>query len=226
MLSSIIDFFYPRICPGCKKSLVKGEGCICSNCLYGLPRTHFWHNSENVVAQIFWGRVYIENAASFLFFQKGGRLQEIIHSLKYNKQEQIGIELGKLFGKELLQTAFAETHVIIPVPLHISRQRKRGYNQSEKIGLGISEVTGIPMEADAMVRLYSNESQTHKSRFNRWENVQYLFKVANPSKLIGKHVLLVDDVLTTGATIEACASELLKIQDTRVSVVALAYAMK
>jgi ComF family protein len=226
VISSIIDFFYPRICPGCKIALVKGENCICSKCLFQLPRTNFLADKENVVAKIFWGRIYIENAASFLYFQKGGRLQEILHHLKYRKLGQIGVELGQLFGKELIQSHFAEANVIVPVPLHPSRLRKRGYNQSEKIGQGISETMGIPMITNAIKRVQKNESQTHKSRYDRWENVEQIFKISDTFTLTGKHVLLVDDVITTGATIEACAHEILKTPNCKVSIVTIAYAMK
>jgi ComF family protein len=226
VINSIIDFFYPRICPGCTTALLKGEISICTNCLYQLPRTHFWKDSENPVSQIFWGRVYVENAASFLYFQKGSKLQEIIHYLKYRKQDQIGIVLGQLFGLELARTAFVNAQVIVPVPIHKSRLRKRGYNQSEKIGIGLSNALGIPIENSALVRLQSNESQTHKARFNRWENVEHIFSITNPSAIAGKHVLLVDDVLTTGATLESCASEILKVPNTKVSIATLAYAMK
>ena len=132
MINSIIDFFYPRICPGCKTALIKGENCICTKCLYHLPRTNYWNDTENPVSKIFWGRVYIENAASYLFFQKGSTIQEIMHNLKYNKQEQIGIELGQHFGKELALSSFAKSQVIVPVPLHKQRLRKRGFNQQEE----------------------------------------------------------------------------------------------
>ena len=226
MIKSIIELFYPRICPGCNTVLVTAEKNICTSCNFHLPRTGHWEEKDNTIAKIFWGRVQIENAAAYLFFQKKGRLQKIIHEIKYKNQKELGIELGRMFGNELKKSHFSQTELIVPVPLHPSRLKKRGYNQSEIIAKGISEAMNIPIEPNAIGRISENKSQTTKSRYERWENVQSIFEVTKPELLSGKHVLLVDDVLTTGATIEACATAILKVPETKVSVASLAYSSK
>jgi len=190
-----------------------------------MPKTGFWNENENPVARIFWGRVYLQNVSSFLHFQKGGRLQNIIHNMKYKNIKEIGTFLGKLYGYELKNIPNSNVDLIIPVPLHKSKLRKRGYNQSEYIARGISEVLNLPVNTNSIERYIASDSQTRKSRFERWENVKNVFKIVEPQSFIGKHVLLVDDVITTGATLEACARAILEIPGTKVSIATLAFAM-
>ena len=224
-LSSLLDIFFPRTCAGCNNSLATGENLICTDCLYHLPKTGYWNENDNPVARIFWGRVYLHNVSSFLHFQKGGRLQNIIHNMKYKNIKEIGTFLGKIYGYELKSTPNANVDLIIPVPLHKSKFRKRGYNQSEYIARGISEIINIPVNTNSIERDIASESQTRKSRFERWENVKNVFKIVEPQSIKGKHVLLVDDVITTGATLEACAMAILEIPGTKVSVATLAFAL-
>lgn len=224
-LSSLLDIFFPRTCAGCNNSLSTGENLICTDCLYQMPKTGFWNENENPVARIFWGRVYLQNVSSFLHFQKGGRLQNIIHNMKYKNIKEIGTFLGKLYGYELKNIPNSNVDLIIPVPLHKSKLRKRGYNQSEYIARGISEVLNLPVNTNSIERYIASDSQTRKSRFERWENVKNVFKIVEPQSFIGKHVLLVDDVITTGATLEACARAILEIPGTKVSIATLAFAM-
>jgi ComF family protein len=175
------------------------------------------------VAQLFWGRVQILNATSFMYFTKGSRYQQILHELKYRGQKQIGFEMGKMFGTELQGTAFALADLVHPVPLHFSKQRTRGYNQREYIARGISQMLKIPVESGLVVRTADSKTQTRKSRYERWENVRGIFRVANPPRLYNKHVLLVDDVITTGSTIEACVNSMLSFPGVSVSIATLAY---
>ena len=178
-----------------------------------------------MIARVFWGRVELFSATSYLFFNKGGSVQHLMHSLKYKSQKETGVYLGKLFGKDLLKSPLFNTiDLIIPVPLHPKKFHLRGFNQSEVIASGIGHVMEIPVECNKLIRLVNTDSQTRKSRYSRWENVRSAFGVENPEDISGKHVLLVDDVLTTGATLEACAATLLEIEGTRVSVATLAYA--
>jgi ComF family protein len=223
-LSNFLDILFPRTCAGCDNSLATGENLICSECFYELPKTGYWKEEDNPVARMFWGRVYLQNASSFLHFQKGGRLQNMIHHLKYKNMKEIGTFLGKLFGSELQNTPYSQVDLIVPVPLHKSKIRKRGYNQSEWIAKGISEILKVPIEVNAIERYIASDTQTRKSRFDRWENVKNIFRVIDPETFKGRHILLVDDVLTTGATLEACAISILKIPDTKVSVGTLAFA--
>jgi len=181
-------------------------------------------NKDNEVARLFWGRVKLEAATSYYYFYKGSKFQNIIHQFKYKGQKHIAFNLGKLLGADLKNTSFSEIEIIHPVPLHYRKLKKRGYNQSEYIARGISESLNKPVITDAVYRATDVQSQTIKSRYDRWENIKDVFKIKNVSKLKNKHILLVDDVVTTGSTLETCASEILKLDSTKVSVATLAFA--
>jgi ComF family protein len=222
LIHDITDIFFPRVCSGCGNVLAHGEKLICTDCLVKLPRTGFWKEENNSVAQMFWGRIPVQNASSFLFFQKGSRLQNIMHKFKYRNQKEIGYELGKLFGSNLLGTNYTSVDIIIPVPLHISKYRKRGYNQSEWIAKGLSEVLKIPFENNAIERVKATDSQTRKAQYERWENVENIFNLISPTTFENKHVMIVDDILTTGATVEACANAVLNVPGIKISLATVA----
>lgn len=220
-----ISLIYPRICVICGNSLFQNEDIFCTPCQYHLPKTNFHLLKDNEVSRIFWGRVKIENAASYLFFTKGSKVQRLIHQFKYKGKKQIGIKIGKLYAYELRKSKlFDEIDYIIPVPLHVKKQKKRGYNQSEQFGIGLSVGMKVELKTDVLFRIKASETQTKKTRFNRWENVNEIFNIKNKKQLTGKHILLIDDVITTGATIEACAQVLHKIQDVKISVVSIGVA--
>lgn len=182
-------------------------------------------HENNPISRIFWGRVKIHTATSFLFFNKGGHVQNLIHQFKYNGKIKTGNYLGELFGNDLMKSSlFNNIELICPVPLHKKKLHKRGFNQSEIIAEGISKVMQIPICANTLHRLEHTETQTKKARYTRWENVRGKFGIINQEKLIGKHILLVDDVLTTGATLESCSQALLDVPETTVSIATLAYA--
>ena len=224
-ISDLLNLFFPNYCQSCGNTLVEQEEIICLNCLFNLPKTGFHLHSENPISRLFWGRVDLHSAAAFLFFSKGGNVQHLIHSLKYKGHWETGILLGELYGKELSKSElFSLADIIIPVPLHPTKQRIRGYNQTEQIAKGLSNTMGIPLQANNLVKIVHTESQTTKTRYERWQNVKDTFQIKEPKKIEGKHILLVDDVLTTGATLEACATKLLQVPETRVSVVTVAYA--
>jgi ComF family protein len=161
---------------------------------------------------------------AYCYFQKGGHAQKLLHKLKYKGQKEIGYELGKMIGYDLLNSPFVESDVIIPVPLHKSKFRKRGYNQSEYIAKGIAEIMGNPVDTDSLYRAIANPTQTKRHRYERWINVEGIFVLNNPERIANKHILLVDDVITTGATLEACTNALLQAENVQVSIVALAKA--
>jgi ComF family protein len=225
-MSWLIDFFslvYPSVCMACGESLLKHEDCICSQCIYYLPKTNFHLQSENAVSKLFWGRVKVENACAFYYFKKEGKVQNLLHQLKYKGQKQVGIKLGNLYGLDLKQDKkFEEISLILPVPLHPDKEKKRGYNQSEQFAQGLAQSMEIPYATDLLVRNFASETQTKKSKYKRWENVNSIFEINNPDALKDKHILLVDDVITTGATIEACAQHILSVPGTRVSIAAIA----
>lgn len=222
-----ISLFYPRLCESCNNALLIHEDTICTLCLTRLPQTKFHTQAENPVTRTFWGRVVIENAASMFYFQKGSNIQHLVHKLKYKGKYNIGIYFGKLYGHQLAKTElFGAIDYIVPVPLHPKREKKRGYNQSYMFAKGLSESMKRPVDIKTLIRTTASETQTKKTRFRRWENVKEIFTVTNFSHMENKHILLVDDVLTTGATIEACANKLSVIPGIRISVVSIACSVK
>jgi len=230
-LNSLFNIFYdlfslifPQVCPACGNTLYIQENSICTKCLYELPKTNFHLNKDNEVARLFWGRIKLEAATSYYFYYKGSKFQNIIHQFKYKGQKHIGFNLGRLFGADLKNTLFSEIEIIHPVPLHYKKLKRRGYNQSEYIARGISESLNKPVITDAVYRATDVETQTIKSRYERWENIKDVFKIRKVNKLENKHILLVDDVLTTGSTLEACAGEILKLDSTKVSIATLVFA--
>ncbi len=223
-LSGFTGLIFPRLCAACGANLYDREKLICSKCRYDFPLTGFTDFRHNMVAELFWGRVPVMYCTSWFYYLKDNRYQNIIHHLKYNGQRYIGLEAGKMFGAELAKTAFSEADIIVPVPLHLKKQRKRGFNQSEIIARGMAESMGKNIVTGAMERIRYTNSQISRSRYERWENVEGIFRVRKPHLLAGRHILLVDDVVTTGSTLEACTSEILKLNGTTVSAVTLAVA--
>jgi len=225
IIRHFFELFYPELCEACGCSLNVHEKIFCLSCLYHLPLTNYWKEAENPVEQLFWGRVKLEHVCALFFFGKGSRYRNLLHKLKYNGKKEIGVTLGKLLGRELKDAPFyASVNVIVPVPLHPKKQHKRGYNQSEQIAKGIAEATGWELNTTALIRNMFTETQTRKTKMERWENVAEVFSVKMPEELKNKYVLLVDDVLTTGATIEACAKKLLEVEGCKISVATLAVA--
>jgi len=225
IVNDLKEFIYPPLCITCGERLLSPEKYLCINCLADLPVTNFHLSPENTVAEIFWGRVKIENATSFFHYRKGSRYQKLIHFIKYRGMKELGNECGGRFGKILAGSEYYNsTDLIVPVPLHPRKKKKRGYNQSEYIAAGIASALNKPVCSDNLTRIAYTPSQTKKSRYERWQNVNGIFKINCPEDFKNKHILLVDDVITTGSTLEACASEILKITDTKISIATLAYA--
>lgn len=222
----LLSLLFPRLCYACGNQLLRNEMLICTECHVLIPQTNYHLEEDNPVARLFWGRCKIEKAAAFSFYNRDSRIRHLIHNLKYKGIETIGFELGKIYGESLSKSDFLSgIDIIIPVPLHPAKKRIRGFNQSEIISDGISSATGIPVDRVSLSRITVTETQTRRSRFERWVNVEGIFNVKNPMLLEGKHILLVDDVITTGSTLESCANELLKAEGVRVSVAALAVAV-
>ena len=224
-LNAFTELFFPRICYGCGAHLFSSEQEICKRCLRKLPRTGFELIDNDPVSQTFWGRVKLEKATSLYYYRKGEMLQKLLHLLKYRGNFQMGQVFGIQMGNVFKQSGFmVGIDMIIPVPLHEKKLRLRGYNQSEYIAIGLSHATGVEVVKDRLLRTVFTESQTRKGRFERWENVSNIFTVANPESLNGKHVLIIDDVVTTGATLEACAQALLQNSSVKVSIATVGYA--
>jgi len=224
-LSDILELFFPSLCLTCGERLISQEKYLCFNCWHDLPVTNFHNNTDNKVAQLFWGRVEIELATSFFSYKKGSKYQQLIHFIKYKGLKELGFETGRKFGFSLNESeSFRDVDVIVPVPLHPKKEKKRGYNQSEWIAKGIADVLDKPVSGKNMFRRIHTSTQTRKNRFDRWQNVEGIFGIHSPEELKGKHILLIDDVITTGSTLEACVIQLLKIPETKVSVASLAFA--
>lgn len=223
--SDLVALLFPNLCNACGIPLLRNENLICIKCLYDLPFTDYHHHAENRVAKQLWGRLSINAAMAMLYFRKGAKVQNLIHNLKYHGKTDVGVLLGNLLGDRLINSTFYEgVDLIIPVPLHEKKLRLRGYNQSAFIAEGVSVKMKTTYSDNILVRTISTESQTKKSRYSRYENMKAVFKTNNPDIIKGKHVLLIDDVITTGATLEACANTLLANGAEKVSIAALAFA--
>lgn len=224
-LADFISLLFPQLCAACGVSLVANEELMCTDCRYSLPFTDFHLQPDNIVARQFWGKIKVEAAYSLYYFAKGGKVQSLMHHFKYKGMHRIGNLLGNIAGEQLRKNdIFNTVDLIIPVPLHKSRLKQRGYNQSACFAEGLSAKLNVPVELHNLVRVRATETQTHKSRFSRFENMQEVFDIKNADSLIDKHVLLVDDVVTTGSTLEACGLALLQVPGLKLSIATIAYA--
>ena len=223
-IMDMIGLIYPKVCMACDSPLLKHEENLCTFCIYSLPKTNFHTENDNPVSRLFWGKSVIEGAASYFHFEKGGHVQQLIHKFKYKGFKEIGVEAGKHYGAELKEFApYNSIDIIVAVPLHKSKKRKRGYNQSEFFAMGLSQSMKVPTDFTSFYRAKATDTQTRKSRFERYENVEAIFRLKENHSLSGKHILLVDDVVTTGSTLEACC-ETLRAAGNKISIATMAYA--
>lgn len=227
IFSNSLHLFYPHICVGCGSDLVQKDHLLCLKCINDLPETNFAQYANNPIEKIFWGRIPLVAAHSQYYFAKDALIQHLIHQLKYDGNKEIGVYLGEMTGRSLQNSnRFNNLDAIIPLPLFPEKERKRGYNQATVICEGISNILQVPVLRKVVIRQKFTETQTKKHRTERWENVAESFVVKEAEAIKGKKLLLVDDVVTTGATFEACGNALLKVADVHLSVVALANAAK
>jgi len=209
----------------CRNGLVKGEDIVCTRCILELPRTNYHQEQENPVFKRIYGRLPIRFGFAYLLFQKGGDVQRLLHELKYNNHPEVGRVIGRVYGEDLNKRGYSnEFERIVPIPLHPIKQRRRGYNQSDEFAKGLAETLNIPVLSNAVQRISVTETQTRKSKLRRWENVKEVFRVVNTVEVKGRRILLVDDVITTGATLEACGQVLLDAGCSEISVAGMAYA--
>jgi ComF family protein len=227
ILADTVHLFYPHTCCGCGSDLLNEKSLLCLRCIHELPHTSEALYLGNHTENLFIGRLLIQAACSEFYFSKASIVQQLIHELKYKGNTDIGFYLGEMVGRNLLASGrFSNIDLLLPLPLHPAKERKRGYNQAAIICNGISSVMNIPVSTGNLVRQRFTETQTRKHRDDRWENVDGSFAILNEPALRGKHILLVDDVITTGATLEACGQCILNIAETRLSIAALAYVSK
>jgi ComF family protein len=223
---NICHLLYPEICAGCGSDLITGKNLICDDCLAAIPVTGYHLHLENPVEKIFRGRLPVATASAYAYFTKDSVVQNMLHSLKYGANKEMGVAMGRMIGRVLNSCeSYKNISALVPLPLHLSKQRKRGYNQAEMICNGISIEMNIPVFTNVIGRRKKTETQTRKSRFERWNNIESKFVVKDNTTVMNKHVLLIDDVITTGATLEACGSELLKIEGLQLSIAAFAYTL-
>lgn len=221
-ISDLIDLIFPRTCVVCGELLSPQEKDICINCLSTLPKIEKIHLDE--IEKSFWGKVEIERATSFMYYHKNSPYNNLIHRLKYKNRPDTGDRLAFLAAKEIAESGFFDgIDAIVPLPLSKRKMRQRGYNQCDYIAKGLSRATGIPVIKNAVKRLKSNETQTHKSRDERWQNVEGIFALSDATLLEGKHILLIDDILTTGATLASCAKSIQEGCQCKISIFTLAY---
>ena len=223
-LKDFFRIFYPDLCANCENQLEKNENTICTFCRHDLPLTNFTNYSENKIAKTFYGRIIIEKANTLLFYRKEGITKKLIHELKYKGNEEIGSFFGNWLGEILKQNnEFSDINLIVPVPLHPKKLKQRGYNQVSKFGEKLSYHLNKPFLENVLLRTSTSKTQTFKARFERFNNNDTKFQSNNTSSFKNKHILLIDDVITTGATIESCAKELQKTEGVKISILTMAY---
>ncbi|SDX98692.1 comF family protein [Lutibacter oricola] len=223
-LKDVFNLFYPDICLSCNEQLTDNENTVCLTCRHDLPTTNFTFEASNIVEKIFYGRIPLVQATALFYFLKEGKIQQLIHNLKYKGQQQVGTFTGNWLAHEMIESnRFKNIDVIIPVPLHKKKQNKRGYNQVTTFGKSLAANLDINYLEDFLIRVTNSKTQTKKSRFDRWKNVEQIFKIKNTETLENKHILLIDDIITTGATLEACYLALNKSKNIKISIASIAY---
>ena len=224
ILKDLFNIFYPKICVNCDEQLTQNENTLCTFCRHDLPLTNFTDYINNKIATTFYGRIDIEKANSLLFYRKTGITKKLIHELKYKGNEEVGIFFGNWLGEILKENKeFLDIDYIVPVPLHSKKRRQRGYNQVSKFGECLSNHLEKPFLENVLLKTSTSKTQTFKARFDRFNNNDTKFLISNLTTFKNKHVLLIDDVITTGATLEACAKELQKTTNIKISILTMAY---
>jgi ComF family protein len=218
------DMLYPNVCAVCHTGLINGEEGICIHCITKLPKTHFGFQSHNPVEKLFWGRIPIDFAGAFLYFYHKGMARDILHQMKYHGAKDLAYLMGTLYGADLKAVNTLDFELLIPVPLHPRKFRQRGYNQSEAFALGLGHALNIEVRTDLIIRNTYSTSQTRKNRFNRWQNVEGIFSTKHQIDVTNKKIALVDDVITTGATLEAMANAIIQAKPLKLGIISLAMA--
>ncbi|MFV0540814.1 MAG: ComF family protein [Aestuariibaculum sp.] len=225
MLHSVVNLLFPKVCYACYNMLRDNEYIVCTACRHDLPVTHFHFSDDETVKKVLYGRAEIEQGTALLRFEKKGLTQQLIHNLKYKGYQEIGVFLGDWLGGELKTIeAYNSVDAVVPVPLHKNKLKKRRYNQVEKFGQQIALALNAEYVNNVLVKVTNTSSQVAKKRFARWSNNTVLFDMQNSQNIAGKHILLVDDIITTGATLEACINVLNRVQNIKISIATMAIA--
>lgn len=225
MLKNLINLFFPHICEACKTPLADNIDVVCVSCRHEFPVTNFHFNDDKAVKNVLYGRVQLENATALLHFSKKGLVQELMHNLKYRGHEHVSKFLGEWLGGELMTIkSYENIDVVVPVPIHPKMKRERGYNQVTKFGVAIAKALNCKYQEDALIKTKHTKRQVFKDRITRFEDAMKRFALGKTQELEGKYILLVDDIITTGATIEACVTYLSEIPGVKISVATMAIA--
>lgn len=223
---SLLHLFFPHVCTGCGSDIISKESLLCMKCLAAMPETGFELKPGNPVEKIFWGRIKLQGATAQFYFTKESLMQHLMHQLKYKGNKELGIQLGRIMGYQLKRSTRITADALVPLPLFPDKEKKRGYNQATVLCNGIAEILNIPVLQDVITRPQHTETQTKKGRVERWKNIEGKFIVAKPELICNKHLLLIDDVVTTGATLESCGAELLKAEGVILSIATLCAASR
>jgi len=219
--NALLHLVFPHICAGCGSDVLNETSALCIRCVHSLPATGFEHHAGNPVEKIFWGRLPLAAATAQYYFTKASLIQHLMHEFKYQRNKDLGLQLGRMMGEQLLNSRRFNVDALVPLPLFASKERKRGYNQATLLCEGMAEQMKIPVLNKAIIRNEHTSTQTKKGRIERWQNMHGKFSMTNPETIRDLHLLLVDDVITTGATLEACGTELLKIENVQLSMAGL-----
>ena len=217
---------FPHVCTGCGTDILSQENVLCMRCVDAMPETNFEIHPDNPVEKIFWGRLPLAGATAQFYFTKESLMQHLMHQFKYKGNRDLGFQLGKMMGEQILKSGRFEVDALIPLPLFPAKEKRRGYNQAAVLCEGMAESMHIPVLDRAIIRPQHTETQTKKGRIERWKNMEGKFVLSDPGVVCNKKLLLVDDVVTTGATLEACGNELLKAGNVRLSVACLCVASR
>lgn len=224
---SVLHLLFPHVCTGCGNDILSTDTVLCMKCIDAMPETNFELHPNNPVEKTFWGRLPLINATAQFYFTKESLMQHLMHQLKYKGNRELGLQLGKIMGDQINRSGrFTDIYALIPLPLFPAKEKRRGYNQATVLCQGMAESMKIPVLDKVIIRPQHTETQTKKGRIERWKNMEGKFILTNPEAIKNKHVLLVDDVVTTGATLESCGNELLQAENVRLSVATLCIASR
>lgn len=218
---SVLHLLFPHVCTGCGSDILSNESVLCMRCIEGMPETNFEIHPNNPVEKLFWGRLPVTNAAALFYFTKESLMQHLMHQFKYKGNKDLGLQLGRIMGEQILKSGRFNVDALIPLPLFPGKEKKRGYNQATVLCQGMAESMKIPVLDKVITRPQHTETQTKKGRIERWKNMEGKFILSDTSSIRNKHLLLVDDVVTTGATLEACGNELLQVENVKLSLACL-----
>lgn len=223
---AVLHLLFPHVCTGCGSDILSGESVLCMRCIDAMPETNFELHPNNPVEKTFWGRLPLAGATAQFYFTKESLMQHLMHQFKYKGNKDLGLQLGKIMGEQIKKSNRFEVDALIPLPLFPAKEKRRGYNQATVLCEGMAESMKIPVLDNIIIRPQHTETQTKKGRIERWKNMEGKFILTAPDAIRNKHLLLVDDVVTTGATFEACGNELLKAENVRVSLASLCVASR